>query len=87
MFKSFSLRRRNLTSYQVILFNGKPVSAAWTGVGILQFDTVAVGLAQGGSSIALDIIVLCLPIPIILGLHMHAKRKVAVIGMFWLGAL
>ncbi|KAF4628607.1 hypothetical protein G7Y89_g9542 [Cudoniella acicularis] len=75
-----------LIFFFIILFNGKPVSAAWTGVGVLQFDTVDVGLAQGGSSIVLDIIVLCLPIPIILGLHMHAKRKVAVIGMFWLGA-
>lgn len=69
------------------LFQGKPVSAAWTGVGVLQFDTVTLGLAQCGSSIALDIIVLLFPIPIILGLHMATRRKIAIIGIFWLGIL
>ena len=70
-----------------MLFNGKPVSAAWTGIGVLQFDTVRVGLSLGGSSIGLDLLVLCLPIPVILGLHMNTKKKLAVIGMFWLGLL
>lgn len=79
--------QKELISYQIILFQGKPVSAAWTGMGILQFDTVKVGLALCGSSMGLDILVLCLPIPVILGLHMNTQRKIAVIGMFSLGLL
>lgn len=93
LFCKYSIRRhsvqvaKKLTTYQIILLQGKPVSAAWTGIGILQFDTVKVGLSLCATSMGLDIIVLCLPIPVILGLHMNTQRKIAVIGMFSLGLL
>lgn len=45
------------------------------------------GLAQVGTSIVLDLLVLCLPLPIILSLHMPRNRKVAISLIFWLGAL
>ncbi|RYP09458.1 hypothetical protein DL764_001283 [Monosporascus ibericus] len=52
----------------------------------LRFNTTALGLAQVASSFVLDIIVLCLPLPVIWGLNMQTKRKVTVVLIFWLGA-
>lgn len=49
-------------------------------------DTM-LGEAQVGTSIALDVLVLCMPLPIILKLHMTMKKKIGVILIFWLGAL
>jgi hypothetical protein len=46
-----------------------------------------VGLAQVGTSIALDVIVLTLPLPVIYRLNMKRTRKIAVALIFWLGAL
>lgn len=34
-----------------------------------------------------DIIILLLPLPSILKLHIDKKRKYALIGIFWLGAM
>lgn len=50
-------------------------------------NTVMLGEAQVGSSIALDILVLCLPLPVIFKLHMNNRKKMAVSLIFWLGAL
>ncbi|MCJ1405150.1 hypothetical protein MMC11_008376 [Xylographa trunciseda] len=72
--------------FVLLLIQGDPISATWTGIGILRFDSTALGLAQVGSSIILDIIVLCLPVPVIFGLHMRTQRKVAIAMIFWLGA-
>jgi hypothetical protein len=47
----------------------------------------AMGLAQVGSSIALDIVVLCFPLPIVFRMLLSPKRKFMVFAMFWLGAL
>ena len=52
----------------------------------LRLDSAAIGLGQVASSFALDILVLCLPIPVIARLHMKWERKVAVALIFWLGA-
>ena len=46
---------------------------------------VAFGLAQAGTSLALDICILLLPIPFIRNLHLQRRRKVAVAVIFWLG--
>jgi hypothetical protein len=35
----------------------------------------------------LDIAILCLPIPAIINLQMEIRRKIALIAIFWLGAL
>ena len=45
---------------------------------------VEIYLAMG---IALDVITLCMPIPVIRTLHMRTKQKVLIIGIFWLGFL
>ncbi|KAI1411212.1 hypothetical protein F5Y13DRAFT_201420 [Hypoxylon sp. FL1857] len=69
----------------LVLLQGKPVSASWTGKGVLQFSPNALGLSQVGTSIALDVIVLCFPLPVIFRLHMPTSRKVGLAMVFWLG--
>ena len=76
-----------LISWQLLLFAGDPVSAAWTGKGRFRFDITKLGVAQAGTSIALDIVVLVFPIPVLWGLHMKTRRKIAIALIFWLGAL
>ncbi|ETS76583.1 hypothetical protein PFICI_11970 [Pestalotiopsis fici W106-1] len=51
----------------------------------LRFDSTAMGLAQVGTSITLDLLVLCLPIPVITRLNMNRSRKWALVFIFWLG--
>lgn len=60
---------------------------SWTGKGRFRFDTTKFGVAQVGTSIALDIVVLIFPIPVLLGLHMKTRRKIGIALIFWLGAL
>jgi hypothetical protein len=69
----------------LILFEIDPISFPLTMVK-LRFDTAALGLGQAASSFALDVLVLCLPLPVIFKLNMKWERKVAVALIFWLGA-
>ncbi|KAF1940881.1 hypothetical protein EJ02DRAFT_405740 [Clathrospora elynae] len=73
--------------FLLVLFEGEPISASW-GVpgGRLRFDAAKLGLAQVGTSIALDMVVLCFPLPVISRLHLQNKRKVLVGCIFWLGS-
>lgn len=72
----------------IMLFLYDPMDAAWgASVGLPRFDPAMLGYGQVGSSIALDVLVLCLPIPLIYRLHLDRKRKIAVTLIFWLGAL
>lgn len=66
---------------------GDPISKAYTGVGVWRYDVEAVGLANVGTSIALDVLVLCLPLPVISTLHLRTRKKVAISLVFWLGIL
>ncbi|KAI0542083.1 hypothetical protein GGR58DRAFT_453900 [Xylaria digitata] len=50
-----------------------------------RYDLIAVGLAQVATSIALDVLVLCLPLPVLFRLHMDLKRKWAIVLVFCLG--
>lgn len=53
----------------------------------MRYDMTAMGLAQVGSSIALDVVVLCFPLPIVFSWLLSARKKCMVFLMFWLGAL
>lgn len=52
----------------------------------LKYDSAAVGLGQVASSFTLDLIVLCMPLPVISRLNMNRERKIALVLIFWLGA-
>ena len=73
--------------FKVIWFQCDPYNSCWDPPVILRYDSYTLGLAQVGSSIALDVIILCTPIPIILRLKMNTTRKFAVASIFWLGGL
>ncbi|OTA96135.1 hypothetical protein M434DRAFT_28222 [Hypoxylon sp. CO27-5] len=65
---------------------GDPISKAWTGQGVWRYDVTAVGLANVGTSICLDVVVLCLPMTVITRLNLPARNKIAISLIFWLGA-
>ncbi|KAI1373129.1 hypothetical protein F4677DRAFT_430333 [Hypoxylon crocopeplum] len=65
---------------------GDPLDSPWQlNTGSFRYDIASVGYAQVGSSIALDFLVLCFPLPVISSLHMAFARKVSVALIFWLG--
>lgn len=72
---------------QFTLTDARPISEPWSGHATLPYDTTALGLAQVGTNLGLDVVVLCFPIPVISRLHMPTQRKVAVGMIFWLGIL
>ncbi|KAL1883301.1 hypothetical protein Daus18300_000359 [Diaporthe australafricana] len=73
-------------SLELVITDVDPISSSWRG-GRMRYDMTVVGLAQVGTSIALDVIVLCFPLPIIFRMLLSGKKKCMVFFMFWLGAL
>lgn len=71
--------------FLLVLLEIDPISFPLTEV-TLKYDSSALGLAQVASSFVLDLLVLCLPLPLIYRLNMKPQRKVAVALIFWLGA-
>ncbi|KAI1398166.1 hypothetical protein F4819DRAFT_498910 [Hypoxylon fuscum] len=65
---------------------GDPISKAWTGVGVWRYDAEATGLANVGTSVCFDILVLCLSLPFIFKLHLPTRKKITVSLIFWVGA-
>ncbi|KAL9128016.1 MAG: hypothetical protein Q9217_003210 [Psora testacea] len=51
-------------------------------VGKTCADNIMFGLVQGVLSVALDLYIFVLPIPIVLGLHMTMKRRLAILSIF-----
>ncbi|KAI2628671.1 hypothetical protein GGR54DRAFT_356489 [Hypoxylon sp. NC1633] len=70
----------------LVLFQISPVSLELIDKVHLTYDSTALGLAQVATSIALDVVVLCFPLPVIYNLHMNRKRKWLIFLVFWLGA-
>ncbi|KAI1809976.1 hypothetical protein GGS20DRAFT_235023 [Poronia punctata] len=70
----------------LVLFQKRWFSDLLNGTGEWLLDSPTVGLAQVGTSIALDLIVLTFPLPVIFSLKMNNTRKIAVALIFWLGA-
>ncbi|KAI0847852.1 hypothetical protein F5Y00DRAFT_263025 [Daldinia vernicosa] len=70
----------------LVLLETDPVSGSWTGKGHARFSPTPLALAQVGTSIGLDVAVLCLPLPVIYRLHMPTRKKIFVGLIFWLGA-
>ncbi|KAI0883800.1 uncharacterized protein GGS22DRAFT_166123 [Annulohypoxylon maeteangense] len=74
-----------LVFFFVIFLELDPITFPLTTVRF-RFDSTALGLGQVASSFTLDLIVLCLPLPVISRLNMKSERKIALILIFWLGA-
>ncbi|KAI1183939.1 hypothetical protein F5B17DRAFT_104779 [Nemania serpens] len=69
----------------LVLFQITPLNFEIINKVTLRYDSTALGLAQVATSIALDVLVLCMPIPVLFRLRMDPKRKWAVFFIFWLG--
>ncbi|PVH97417.1 hypothetical protein DM02DRAFT_597681 [Periconia macrospinosa] len=62
-----------------------PISSNWNGFGTFRFDPAAFSKARAGSSFALDIVILLLPIEKIVHLHMSPRKKMTVALIFAMG--
>jgi len=63
-----------------------PISEFWSNPVVKDnYDWAAFIIALGALDIAVDLFILCLPIPVIKTLHMQTRRKVQLLGIFWLG--
>lgn len=45
------------------------------------------GVVQGALNVVLDLFIISLPVPVILGLHMSPRRRIAVLAVFLTGIL
>ncbi|KAK4692115.1 hypothetical protein P7C71_g5025, partial [Lecanoromycetidae sp. Uapishka_2] len=76
--------------YTITLALCIPLSLNWTGLGGNNFQCIdenMMYLAQAFSDVITDIMILAIPLPCIWALQMSTKRKLAVCGVFLLGAL
>ncbi|KAI4241318.1 MAG: hypothetical protein L6R40_004624 [Gallowayella cf. fulva] len=67
-----------------------PISVNWTGLGWdphYCVDSSALYISQAWSDVATDVVIMALPIPCIWTLQMPMQKKLAVCGIFLLGAL
>ncbi|KAI5925014.1 hypothetical protein F4810DRAFT_662535 [Camillea tinctor] len=74
-----------IAMFLIVLLQGDPAEFVINGKSEFRIDPVAVGFTQVGSSVALDILVLCFPLPVIYRLKMPTKKKLLVGLIFWLG--
>ena len=56
-------------------------------LGVKCAKSFMLGLVQGSLSVALDLFILILPIPVVMTLQMPRKRRVGVLAVFMTGAL
>ena len=73
---------------QVQLFQANPISSVWSpGGSNLLINASVFDIVFGALSVFLDLLILTLPLPVLYRLHMNKKKKVAIAGILWLGAL
>ena len=72
---------------QSAMFLAWPISNFWNQAGNTNLDLGAWVIAMAASDVALDLTTLCLPLPIIRSLQISTRRKISLLGIFWLGFL
>lgn len=70
----------------VTVFQDHPISANWNMDGT-TIDYPVLYIFMVALEVVYDLVVLCLPLPVISSLHLSHKRKRMIIGIFWLGGL
>ena len=72
-----------------VIFQCRPISAFWNrnvqGAECIDLDLF--GKVTGVLNLATDVLILCLPVPIVWGLNTTKPQKVILTGMFLLGVL
>jgi hypothetical protein len=72
----------------VSIFKTNPISGIWTDpTTTYVIDDAAYAIAVASMSLGFDVIILLMPLFVIRTLHMPTRRKIAVLMVFWLGAL
>ena len=56
-------------------------------IGPKCWSTIILGLVQGPLNVLLDLILFILPIPVVIGLQMSFRRRMAVLAVFFTGLL
>jgi len=69
------------------LFQSWPISQNWTGVGRNLMNYPDMYLALGATDLAIDVVILCMPMPVIKSLKLEAKKKITVACILGLGFL
>jgi hypothetical protein len=69
------------------MFSANPVSNFWNEYGHTTINFGVWSITMSAIDVALDAIVLCLPIPMIRNLKISTRRKISLLGIFWLGLL
>ncbi|KAI4146133.1 MAG: hypothetical protein LQ340_006034 [Diploschistes diacapsis] len=71
------------------LFECKPIEANWVANGVSStcVDELTMYISESWTDVFTDVLILSLPLPMIWKLHMTTARKLALCGVFLLGAL
>lgn len=73
----------------LIIFQCDPIHAYWDELAAASYclDTSKLLLGYEITNLALDVLILCIPIPIVLRLKLPSSKKAGLVGVFSLGAL
>ena len=77
-----------ISTLSAIIFQCTPVEGAWNQPAAKHcINARAFFLGNGTASMIMDVLILCLPMPMVWRLQLNRKRKLALTGMFLLGSL
>ena len=74
-----------ITAYYCGPRPGKPWSIPE--IGLKCRKSIILGVTQGSLNVVLDIFIFVLPIPVVMGLQMSSRRRIAVLAVFLTGIL
>jgi hypothetical protein len=69
------------------MFSATPISNFWDEFGHTTLNLGYWNITMASLDVSLDILVLCLPLPMIRNLKISTRRKLSLLGIFWLGLL
>ncbi|KAF2107334.1 hypothetical protein BDV96DRAFT_653925 [Lophiotrema nucula] len=77
-----------LSAFILIFLNTDPIESAWKNAARAKhrFNFNNWYLSYSALSIFFDVTILCFPIPMIKSLHINTRKKLSILGIFWLGA-
>lgn len=73
----------------VYCFACRPLLKTWHIVTIPGecFDMIKVNYSIGALNLATDLVILMMPVPLVLKLHLHTRQKIGILGIMLTGAL
>ncbi|KAF2689800.1 hypothetical protein K458DRAFT_358875 [Lentithecium fluviatile CBS 122367] len=76
-----------ISSLILVFLSTDPIDSAWKDATRAKhrFDFNTWYISYSALSIFFDVVILCFPIPVIKSLRVNLKRKISIIGIFWLG--